>query len=34
MIPNLVANSFLEDLALVACVAAAATVIFQGYGSR
>ncbi len=29
MIPNLVANSFLEDLALVACVAAAVTVIFQ-----
>jgi monovalent cation:H+ antiporter-2, CPA2 family len=27
-IPNLVANSFLEDLALVLCVAAATTVIF------
>ena len=28
-IPSLVANSFLEDLALVLCVAAATTVIFQ-----
>ena len=28
-IPTLVANSFLEDLALVLCVAAATTVIFQ-----
>jgi CPA2 family monovalent cation:H+ antiporter-2 len=29
MIPSLVANSFLEDLALVLCVAAATTVIFH-----
>jgi monovalent cation:H+ antiporter-2, CPA2 family len=29
MIPTLVANSFLEDLALVSCVAAATTVVFR-----
>ena len=30
MIPSLCANSFLEDLALVLCVAAVTTVIFHG----